>query len=91
MDEDSWTNGCLSVLPAPIHQSLSDGEEEELEPQSTTLTLQASIPPYGQRKSWRPSKQEDFRDGGSYPECHIAQYPLEMGRKKVRYLISISG
>lgn len=22
-------------------------------------------------------------DGGSYPECHVAQYPLEMGRKKV--------
>jgi SNW domain-containing protein 1 len=23
-------------------------------------------------------------DGGSYPECHVAQYPLDMGRKKVR-------
>jgi hypothetical protein len=22
-------------------------------------------------------------DGGAYPECHIAQYPLDMGRKKV--------
>lgn len=22
-------------------------------------------------------------DGGSYPECHVAQYPLEMGKKKV--------
>ena len=22
--------------------------------------------------------------GGAYPECHIAQYPLELGRKKVR-------
>jgi SNW domain-containing protein 1 len=22
-------------------------------------------------------------DGGAYPECHVAQYPLEMGRKKV--------
>ena len=21
-------------------------------------------------------------DGGAYPECHVAQYPLEMGRKK---------
>jgi len=22
-------------------------------------------------------------DGGAYPECHIAQYPLDLGRKKV--------
>jgi hypothetical protein len=22
-------------------------------------------------------------DGGAYPECHIAQYPVDMGRKKV--------
>lgn len=21
-------------------------------------------------------------DGGSYPECHVAQYPLDLGRKK---------
>lgn len=27
---------------------------------------------------------EYIGDGGSYPECHVAQYPLEMGRKKVR-------
>jgi len=23
-------------------------------------------------------------DGGSFPECHVAQYPLGMGKKKVR-------
>jgi hypothetical protein len=27
-------------------------------------------------------------DGGAYPECHVAQYPLEMGRKKVCLYIS---
>jgi SNW domain-containing protein 1 len=26
-------------------------------------------------------------DGGAYPECHIAQYPLAMGKKKVSRLI----
>ena len=25
-------------------------------------------------------------DGGAYPECHIAQYPLDMGRKKVCFI-----
>ena len=23
---------------------------------------------------------QDFGDGGAYPECHIAQHPLNMGR-----------
>jgi SNW domain-containing protein 1 len=26
-------------------------------------------------------KKKDFGDGGSYPEIHIAQYPLDCGRK----------
>ena len=43
-------------------------------------TVSAHIPPYGQRASWRPRTQADFGDGGAYPECHIAQYPLAMGR-----------
>lgn len=25
---------------------------------------------------------KDFGDGGAFPEIHMAQYPLEMGRKK---------
>lgn len=25
-------------------------------------------------------------NGGSYPECHVAQYPLGMGKKKVGWL-----
>lgn len=38
-------------------------------------------PPYGQRVGWRPRNPEDFGDGGAFPEIHIAQYPLDMGRK----------
>ena len=38
-------------------------------------------PPYGQRTGWRPRAQEDFGDGGAFPEIPIAQYPLDMGRK----------
>lgn len=49
-----------------------------------------SIPAYGKRKAWKPRKQEDFGDGGSYPECHIAQYPLEMGRKKAVSVLSFA-
>ncbi|KIO28009.1 hypothetical protein M407DRAFT_243181 [Tulasnella calospora MUT 4182] len=71
-----------SILPKPIHTTISSDDEEETTTSTAVLAPRATIPPYGQRKGWRPSKQEDFGDGGSYPECHLAQYPLEMGRKK---------
>lgn len=38
-------------------------------------------PPYGNRTGWRPRGQEDFGDGGAFPEVPVAQYPLDMGRK----------
>lgn len=41
----------------------------------------AGPPPYGQRSGWRPRAQEDFGDGGAFPEIPIAQYPLDMGKK----------
>lgn len=70
------------LLPKPVNVSLSD-DEEDVAP-VVDLVPRVVIPAYGQRSGWRPTKPEDFGDGGSYPECHIAQYPLEMGRKKVR-------
>jgi len=39
-------------------------------------------PPYGQRQGFVPRAPEDFGDGGAFPEIHVAQYPLDMGRKK---------
>jgi SNW domain-containing protein 1 len=48
----------------------------------SNLILQKSgPPPYGQRSGWRPRGQEDFGDGGAFPEVPVAQYPLDMGRK----------
>lgn len=38
-------------------------------------------PPYGKRAGWRPRGQQDFGDGGAFPEIPVAQYPLDMGRK----------
>ncbi|GAA6015960.1 hypothetical protein JCM11491_007126 [Sporobolomyces phaffii] len=76
----------FSSLPAPLH---SDQQPHSISPASSTPPEQSGaliqqgpvIPPYGQRKNWAPKEQADFGDGGSYPECHRAQYPLEMGRK----------
>lgn len=38
-------------------------------------------PPYGKRKGWVPRTLADFGDGGAFPEIHVAQYPLDMGKK----------
>ncbi|XP_071713896.1 SNW/SKI-interacting protein A-like [Rutidosis leptorrhynchoides] len=42
------------------------------------------IPLYNtaERFKYRPSKAQDYGDGGAFPEIHYAQYPLDMGRKK---------
>ncbi|XP_021894699.1 SNW/SKI-interacting protein [Carica papaya] len=40
------------------------------------------VPPYLKRAGFVPRKVEDFGDGGAFPEIHVAQYPLDMGRAK---------
>ncbi|OJA17317.1 hypothetical protein AZE42_04135 [Rhizopogon vesiculosus] len=73
-----------ALLPLPTHApAVSDDEEEVPQPApSQSLITRTPIPPYGQRVGWKPLNPEDFGDGGSYPECHVAQYPLDLGRKK---------
>ncbi|KAH9997579.1 SKIP/SNW domain-containing protein [Russula vinacea] len=77
-----------NALPAPIHAPAVPEEEETLQPPSTSTSTPPPVasrhvvPPYGQRNGWRPTSPEDYGDGGAFPECHIAQYPLDMGRKK---------
>lgn len=89
------------ILPQPIHApALSDDESEAQRPALTqAIVTRPVVPPYGQRRGWKPSSQDDFGvcssrnfmncltkfsgDGGSFPECHVAQYPLGMGKQKV--------
>ncbi|KAL5978168.1 hypothetical protein ACLOJK_029285 [Asimina triloba] len=49
--------------------------------ESVTVVKAKPVPPYGKRQGFIPRKPEDFGDGGAFPEIHIAQYPLGMGRK----------
>uniref|UniRef100_H3CWE6 SNW domain-containing protein 1 n=1 Tax=Tetraodon nigroviridis TaxID=99883 RepID=H3CWE6_TETNG len=77
-----------SFLPAPTQLSQDQLEaEERLRAQKSYSTALVSSrkepPPYGHRKGWVPRSIEDFGDGGAFPEIHVAQFPLEMGRKKV--------
>uniref|UniRef100_A0AC35UGB0 SKIP_SNW domain-containing protein n=1 Tax=Rhabditophanes sp. KR3021 TaxID=114890 RepID=A0AC35UGB0_9BILA len=41
------------------------------------------VRPYGQRKNMVPRSQEDFGDGGAFPECLIPQFPRGMGKDEV--------
>ncbi|KAF2194963.1 pre-mRNA-processing protein 45 [Zopfia rhizophila CBS 207.26] len=80
------------ALPKPKYTGEEAGEEEEIKQSrgarvvtadqiDNSLVLKSSKPPpYGQRLRWRPRSAEDFADGGAYPECNVAQYPLDMGR-----------
>lgn len=49
--------------------------------QTQIVLKKSGPPPYGQRAGWRPRSQEDYGDGGAFPEVPVAQYPLDMGRK----------
>ncbi|XDG02034.1 hypothetical protein ABKA04_001649 [Annulohypoxylon sp. FPYF3050] len=49
--------------------------------ESQIVLRRTGPPPYGQRTGWRPRGQEDFGDGGAFPEIPVAQYPLSMGKE----------
>ncbi|NWS69110.1 SNW1 protein, partial [Crotophaga sulcirostris] len=76
-----------SFLPAPTQLSQDQLELEERaraqrSKQTALVSSRREPPPYGYRKGWTPRVLEDFGDGGAFPEIHVAQYPLDMGRKK---------
>lgn len=89
----SLASALAHSLPKPSYT----GEDEQLPTRATqrgprivgpgqsdnqvVLKRAGGPPPYGQRTGWRPRNPEDFGDGGAFPEIHIAQYPLDMGRR----------
>lgn len=89
----SLASALSQSLPKPSYT----GEDEQLPTRATqrgprivgpgqldnqvVLKRAGGPPPYGQRIGWRPRNPEDFGDGGAFPEIHVAQYPLDMGRK----------
>ncbi len=49
------------------------------------------VPSYPNRKGFIPLDSSDYGDGGAYPEIHVVQYPLNMGKqgKKSQALIPV--
>jgi len=78
----------LASLPAPRRAVEDENEaiENNKAKGGSTSVVRVDMqtegmpPPYGQRKGFRPRKQKDFGGGGAFPEIHVAQYPLDMGR-----------
>ncbi|KAL6274613.1 hypothetical protein ACE6H2_025305 [Prunus campanulata] len=52
-------------------------------PISAAVVKPQPVPPYLKRQGFVPRKVEEFGDGGAFPEIHVAQYPLGMGRDKL--------
>ena len=82
----------LLPQPIHTSSILDDEAEIQQQVPSQAVVTRTPIPPYGKRKGWKPTSQDFgwftahsvlclpclllSGGGGSYPECHIAQYPL---------------
>jgi SNW domain-containing protein 1 len=70
-------------LPKPKHSvATSKWAQDPVSEPEKVKKKKSHIPPYGKRQDFIPQTEKDFGDGGAFPEIHIAQYPLGMGRKK---------
>jgi hypothetical protein len=76
-----------TILPEPkyrddSHSSRTTREDDVPSAETRLVTRGSGPPPYGRRKGWIPRTLDDYEDGGAFPEINLAQYPLEMGKKK---------
>jgi len=76
-----------SILPIPTNFA-RDREDDQTRQRNSkevvAVSKECRAPPYGNRSGWIPRTQEDFGDGGAFPEIHVAQYPLVMGKSAER-------
>ncbi|CAG2249911.1 SNW domain-containing protein 1-like isoform X2 [Mytilus edulis] len=73
----------VDILPSPVQRYDREDEDRSFRQQMQIAPVtKRTAPPYGHRKGWIPRTQDDFGDGGAFPEIHVAQYPLSMGMKK---------
>ncbi|KAE9028672.1 SNW/SKI-interacting protein A [Phytophthora rubi] len=74
-----------ALFPAPVrsYTTFSDAAPASSAPASSQLASTSHIPRYPLRvtQQFVPRRNEDFGDGGAYPELPVAQFPLGMGKK----------
>ncbi|KAL3659173.1 hypothetical protein V7S43_015753 [Phytophthora oleae] len=75
-----------ALFPAPVRSYTTFSDATPAPAAASTSAPRPSsahIPRYPLRvkQQFVPRRNEDFGDGGAYPELHIAQFPLGMGKK----------
>ncbi|KAK0603278.1 hypothetical protein LWI29_003327 [Acer saccharum] len=68
--------------PRQLCEAVESRHSTSSEAERSTEVNHKPVPPYLNRQGFIPRKIEDFGDGGAFPEIHIAQYPLDMGRHR---------
>lgn len=81
------SSGLKACLPSATQAVYSREEVDKAKnsafphQQKQVAVKRSKVPTYGSRKGWVPRSDDDFNDGGAYPEIHVAQFPLGMGKK----------
>jgi SNW domain-containing protein 1 len=74
----------LSALPLPRYEHTIRNAYKDDAPVLPPPPTKSNFDPpaYGERAGFVPRTDDDFGDGGAFPEIHILQFPLSMGRKE---------
>eukprot|EP00854_Cymbomonas_tetramitiformis_P003856 gene3856-4816_t len=71
----------LRTLPTPVNRQPEEFTADDIAPVVAAIVPKGkTVPPYGKRHGFTPRRPDDFADGGAFPEIHVAQYPLGMGK-----------
>merc|ERR1711953_1545374 len=77
--------GLRQLLPEPTQQPFQEDTSDRKSGHSTAVaTVRSEPPPYGARSGFVPRTVNDFGDGGAFPEIHVAQFPLGLGKPKTK-------
>jgi len=69
-------SSSLAALPVPKRQYRVFSDSKQVE---SAVNIKQP-PKYLRRRGFIPKSQEDFGDGGAFPEISVAQYPRGMGK-----------
>ncbi|KAJ8604161.1 hypothetical protein CTAYLR_008586 [Chrysophaeum taylorii] len=79
----------LLTLPAPTREYVWKEKAGPVQQKLQQEDVALPPPSYGERVGWKPKKLSDYGDGGAYPEVHIAQHPLGMGKKETTAVVPL--
>ena len=52
--------GLSRILPQPVHAPALSDDEAQRPALTQAIVTRPVVPPYGQRRGWKPSSQDDF-------------------------------